>query len=73
MSMFTVLLCLQMYKIRPRHTRPQGLLMLCMIMMFIVLAINVVVYELTPQYSSFGSQVYVVSHYFHFLLDLSIG
>ncbi|XP_041357046.1 probable lysosomal cobalamin transporter [Gigantopelta aegis] len=55
-------LWIRMYKIRPRHTRPQGLLMLCMIMMFIVLAINIVVYELTPQYSSFGSQVYIANY-----------
>ncbi|XP_067677707.1 probable lysosomal cobalamin transporter [Haliotis asinina] len=51
-------LWIRMYKIRPRRTRPQGLLMLCMILMFIVLAINIIVYELTPQYSTFGSQKY---------------
>lgn len=49
-----------MYKIRPRRTRPQGILMMCMIMMFLTLAINIIIYELTPQYSSFGSQRYVV-------------
>ncbi|XP_059144900.1 probable lysosomal cobalamin transporter [Physella acuta] len=52
-------LWIKMYKIRPRRTSPQGLLMFCMILMFIVLAINIVLYELTPQYSSFGSQHYV--------------
>ncbi|KAK3091500.1 hypothetical protein FSP39_020283 [Pinctada imbricata] len=50
---------LRMYKIRPRRTRPQGILMLCMILMFMMLAINVIVYELTPQYSSYGSQRYM--------------
>ncbi|XP_005110319.1 probable lysosomal cobalamin transporter [Aplysia californica] len=49
---------IQMYKIRPRRTSPQGLLMFCMILMFIVMAINVLLYELTPQYSSFGSEHY---------------
>ncbi|XP_048758835.1 probable lysosomal cobalamin transporter isoform X2 [Ostrea edulis] len=54
-------LWLRMYKIRPRRTRPQGILMLCMIMMFLTLAINIIIYELTPQYSSFGSQRYVTT------------
>lgn len=48
--------CLRMYKIRPRRTRPQGILMMCMILMFIQLGINIILYELTPQYSSYGSQ-----------------
>ncbi|XP_025109802.1 probable lysosomal cobalamin transporter [Pomacea canaliculata] len=52
---------IRMYKVRPRRTMPQGLLMFCMILMFLVLAINVVIYELTPQYSSFGSQHYLVN------------
>ena len=46
-----------MYKIRPRRTRPQGILLLCMILMFIILAINIIVYQLTPQYSMYGSQM----------------
>ncbi|KAH9500668.1 putative lysosomal cobalamin transporter [Bulinus truncatus] len=54
-------LWIKMYKIRPRRTSPQGMLMFCMILMFIVLAINIVLYELTPQYSSFGSQHFVNS------------
>lgn len=54
--------CLRMYKIRPRRTRPQAILMMCMILMFIQLGINVILYELTPQYSSFGSQHYKVSN-----------
>lgn len=51
-------LWIRMYKVRPGRTVPQGLLMFCMILMFLVLAINIVLYELTPQYSSFGSQHY---------------
>lgn len=50
---------LRMYKIRPRRTRPQGILMMCMILMFIMLAVNIIIYELTPQYSTFGSQQYL--------------
>ncbi|CAC5379586.1 LMBRD1 [Mytilus coruscus] len=53
---------LKMYKIRPRRTRPQGILMLCMILMFIILAINIIVYQLTPQYSMYGSQMYKAAH-----------
>ena len=34
--------------------------MFCMILMFLVLAINIILYELTPQYSSFGAQHYRV-------------
>lgn len=47
---------LKMYKIRPRRTRPQALLMLCFLLSFIMLAINIIIFELTPQYSSYGSQ-----------------
>ena len=50
-----------MYKIRPRRTRPQALLMLCMLLSFIMLAINIIIYELTPQYTSYGSQHYQVT------------
>ncbi|KAL4237090.1 putative lysosomal cobalamin transporter [Mactra antiquata] len=51
--------CLRMYKIRPHRTRPQGILMMCMILMFIQLGINIILYELTPQYSSYGSQHFI--------------
>lgn len=53
--------CLRMYKIRPRRTYPQGMMMGCVILMLINLAINVILYELTPQYSSYGSQHYTVT------------
>lgn len=51
--------CVRLYKIRPHRTNPQGMLMLSMIMMLIVVAINIVLFELTPQYSSFGSELYL--------------
>ncbi|XP_064605243.1 probable lysosomal cobalamin transporter [Liolophura sinensis] len=53
---------LRMYRIRPRRTSPQGLLFMCFILMLIVLAVNIVLYELTPQYSSFGSQHYITDN-----------
>eukprot|EP00106_Octopus_bimaculoides_P012063 XP_014779505.1 PREDICTED: probable lysosomal cobalamin transporter [Octopus bimaculoides] len=55
--------CVRLYKIRPYRTTPQGMLMMNMILMLIVLAINVILFELTPQYSSFGSEVYVNTTY----------
>jgi len=51
-------LWIRMYRIRPRRTRPQGLLMMCMTLMFIILAINVILYSVTPQYVMYGSQQY---------------
>ncbi|GAB1607377.1 probable lysosomal cobalamin transporter [Argonauta hians] len=51
--------CVRLYKIRPYRTNPQGMLMMNMILMLIVLSINIILFELTPQYSSFGSEVYV--------------
>lgn len=50
--------CLKMYKIRPRRTVPQGLLFMCLILMFSILTLNVVFMTLVPQYVSFGNQHY---------------
>ncbi|CAI9727329.1 Hypothetical predicted protein [Octopus vulgaris] len=55
--------CVRLYKIRPYRTTPQGMLMMNMILMLIVLSINIILFELTPQYSSFGSEVYVNTTY----------
>jgi len=35
--------------------------MLCFLLMVIVLAMNVLIYEMAPQYGKFGSQQYIVS------------
>jgi len=51
--------CVRMYKIRIRRTKPQGLLLMCFLLMFLVLALNVIIFEITPQYTTFGSQKYV--------------
>ncbi|KAI0232159.1 putative lysosomal cobalamin transporter, partial [Lamellibrachia satsuma] len=53
--------CIRVYKVRVRRTRPQGLLFLCFFLIFIVLALNVLVYEVAPQYTTYGSQHYWVS------------
>ncbi|KAG8199265.1 hypothetical protein JTE90_003688 [Oedothorax gibbosus] len=47
-----------MYKIRPGRTPPQGLIMLSFILMFAVLAFNILVFSAVPTYFTFGSQYY---------------
>lgn len=50
----------QLYKIRPKRTRPQALLFLCMILLLIVLHTSYMIYSLAPQYVMYGSQKYLV-------------
>ncbi len=50
----------QLYKIRPKRTRPQALLFLCMILLLIVLHTSYMIYSLAPQYVMYGSQKYFV-------------
>lgn len=52
---------LRMYKVRPHRTRPQGLLLSCVILMFVVLTLNIILYSIAPQYATFGNQHYVKS------------
>jgi LMBR1 domain-containing protein 1 len=49
---------LQMYKIRPRRTVPQGLLFLAFIIVFVILAMNVLLLTLAPRYVTYGHQHY---------------
>lgn len=60
LSMMLVML-LQLYPIRWRKTSVQGLLFMCFILMFIVLAINTVMFDIAPQYTMYGSQHYVTN------------
>lgn len=53
-------LCVRMYKIRPHRTQPQGLIILCVILMYTVLAMNILLFSLSPQYTTYGSQHYQV-------------
>jgi len=48
-----------MYKVRARSTPPQGLLMTAVILMLAILALNMEVTTLAPQYASFGSQMWL--------------
>ncbi|XP_072016820.1 probable lysosomal cobalamin transporter [Amphiura filiformis] len=54
--------CVKMYKIRPHKTKPQGLLFLCLIMMCVILALNVMLYTLAPEYMTYGNQKYIPSN-----------
>eukprot|EP00039_Didymoeca_costata_P001041 m.49180 g.49180 ORF g.49180 m.49180 type:complete len:688 (+) comp10602_c0_seq1:222-2285(+) len=49
---------LKMYKFRVQRTVPQGLLFLAFILMFVILALNVVLLSLSPQYVTYGHQHY---------------
>ncbi|CAF1239396.1 unnamed protein product, partial [Rotaria sordida] len=48
----------RMYRFSRGRTKPQAILMLSSLMMFIVVAINAFVYLLIPQYSIYGDQYY---------------
>uniref|UniRef100_A0A8C5B9X3 Lysosomal cobalamin transport escort protein LMBD1 n=1 Tax=Gadus morhua TaxID=8049 RepID=A0A8C5B9X3_GADMO len=52
---------IRLYKIRPKKTRPQALLFLCMILLLIVLHTSYVIYSLAPQYVMYGSQKYLTT------------
>jgi LMBR1 domain-containing protein 1 len=49
---------LKMYKIRANRTVPQGLLFLAFILVFIILSLNIILMTLSPQYVSYGNQMY---------------
>lgn len=50
---------IRMYRFSRGRTKPQALLLLSSLLMFIVVAINVFVYLLIPQYSIYGNQFYL--------------
>ncbi|CAF1232164.1 unnamed protein product [Adineta steineri] len=54
-------LWVRMYRFSRGRTKPQAILMLCSLMMFIVVAINIFVYLLIPQYSIYGDQHYAIT------------
>uniref|UniRef100_A0A023GP83 Putative lysosomal cobalamin transporter n=1 Tax=Amblyomma triste TaxID=251400 RepID=A0A023GP83_AMBTT len=45
-----------MYRLRMGRARPQALLLLCLALVFVALALNVLVYSVCPQYATYGSQ-----------------
>lgn len=50
--------CLTVYKVRAWRTPPRGLLLSILILMFIILAQNVIMLSLVPDYTMFGNQHY---------------
>lgn len=53
------ILFVRMAKLRVKRTKPQGLLLSCITLMLTVLAVNIFVYCVSPQYATFGSQRFV--------------
>ncbi|KXJ15975.1 probable lysosomal cobalamin transporter [Exaiptasia diaphana] len=51
---------IRLFKIRPRHTLPQALLLMCVMLMLIVLSLNMMLFSLAPQYVMYGSQHYLL-------------
>ena len=45
-----------MFKIRPGKTLPQALLFMVFLLMMIVMALNIILLTLTPQYIQYGNQ-----------------
>lgn len=48
-----------MYRFSRGRTKPQAILLLSSLMMFIVVAMNIFVYLLIPQYAIYGDQHYL--------------
>lgn len=51
-------LCIKLYKIKPRKTAPQAILLLFALIMLAILGINVLFYSAFPQYATYGRQFY---------------
>jgi len=52
-------LWVHLFTIKPRQTPPQGLLLATILLMLAILALNVEILTLAPQYATYGSQVYL--------------
>ena len=52
-------MCLLVYRVRAWRTPPRGMLLAVMLLMFIILAQNVIMLSLVPDYTMFGNQHYV--------------
>ena len=50
---------LPLYKIRPHGTKPQALTIMSLILILILVALNVILYALAPDYTTYGSQKYL--------------
>ena len=52
-------LCLLVYRVRAWRTPPRGLMLAVLLLMFIILAQNVILLSLAPDYTMFGNQHYL--------------
>ena len=52
-------LCLLVYRVRAWRTPPRGMLLAVLLLMFIILAQNVIMISLVPDYTMFGNQHYI--------------
>lgn len=52
-------LCIRAYKVKPQRSRPQALLFLSFLLMFVVLGINILIYFMAPMYALYGNQHYI--------------
>ncbi|TRY62684.1 hypothetical protein TCAL_04648 [Tigriopus californicus] len=50
------------YKIKSGQTKPQALVLMCMSLIFVLLALNVVMFSVVPDYTTYGSQYYRVNN-----------
>jgi len=50
--------CFSIYKVRAWKTHPCGLLLCVLSLMYIIMALNVVMFSLVPEYTTFGNQHY---------------
>lgn len=48
-----------MYRLKPKRTVPQGLLLTCAILMLTTLGINILFFCISPEYVTFGNQHYI--------------
>ena len=52
-------MCLLVYRVRAWRTPPRGMLLAILLLMFIILAQNVIMLSLVPDYTMFGNQHYI--------------
>ena len=48
----------QLYSVRPGRTRPHGLILLVLSLVYVLLALNVLLLSIAPQYTMYGDQRY---------------
>ena len=52
-------LWLSVYKIRAQKTKPQAIVLMCLNLIFLLLAINVIMFSVVPDYTTYGDQYFI--------------